>query len=474
MLNSKYFNLIIRMLIFFSSLVASLSILFSDEKLPGNLFLLPIIYSALILFIPSFTKLMFENIGLFALNISMVIRYLISPFLISFQGVTHIRSIIPTVESYNLATNLMIYEVVIIFFVFQLLYKKFYTIEANSKDFINEEKSKNITGWLFIALCLLLALVYPEILSRYTFVFTAEQLKSKDLGIDVASIIPLLFQLGILILTISLFNIIYKKYLKKNHYKYVVLAIITVVLTSSFIMGTSRFSIVLPLVTGLYMIFLLFNRHRKTISLISILAIFLVIILSSVLKSETINPSNSNDNFASNINDNLQLYFSGVNNVAIAVETKRIYKPFQLESITGDITRNIALVNSFFQNDKSALNDYNVTFYGGGFSRDQILPMIGQGFLYFGFILSPVFSVIILLCLMYFDSKILKTDNFFMLYIYVYIALKYGLFMMSNFTNLISFLTNNFLILFLLFKLNEVLINSFNRTVSKEVYYEHR
>src|SRR5699024_12134007 len=124
------------------------------------------------------------------------------------------------------------------------------------------------TGWLFIALCLLLALIYPEILSRYTFVFTSEQLKSKDLGIDVASIIPLLFQLGILILTISLFNIIYKKYLKKNHYKYVVLAIITVVLTSSFIMGTSRFSIVLPLVTELYMIFLLFNSHSMTIILI--------------------------------------------------------------------------------------------------------------------------------------------------------------------------------------------------------------
>src|SRR5699024_4586070 len=239
---------------------------------------------------------------------------------------------------------------------FQFTYKRFYSINLGKEECI--EGKKNIIGWLFIVLCFLLAFVYPEILSRYTFVFTAEELKSKALETDILSIIPLLFQLGVLILTISLFNLIYKRYQKKNRYRYVIMGTVLVLISSSFVIGTSRFSIILPLVTGLYMIFLLFKRYRNSTIIISIIAISFVLILSTALKSETLSSSNSSSgSFTSDLNDDLQLYFSGINNVAIAVETNNIYPHFDLGSITSDITRSVVLLNSVFKNDKSALTD---------------------------------------------------------------------------------------------------------------------
>lgn len=469
MLKNKYLNLFVRISIFSVGLIVSLITLFSKEQLPNHLFLVPLIYSIFILILPNFTKPMFENIGLFALNISMLIRYLVSPLLISYEGITYSKSMIPSQESFYMATNLMLYEMIIIFIVFQLTHKKFYFVNCDIKGDI---KAKiNIVGWLFIIFCLSLAFIYPEIISRYTFIFTADELKSKTLETEVISTIPLLFQLAILVLTISLVNIIYKRYKKMERYSYVLLTMVIVLLTSSFIMGTSRFSVVLPLAIGFYMMFILFKKYRKFISIASITAVLFVIVLSSVLKTETLSTPNSlNGGPVNNLSDNLQLYFSGVNNVAIAVETNKIYPHFDFDSIGADVSRSVVLVNSFFQSDKSALTDFNITFYSGGAARDQILPIIGQGYLYFGFLLSPVLSLTILLMLMYFDSKVMKINSLYLRYIYAYIALKYGLFMMTNFTNLLSFFTNNFLILLVLFKVNDILIST-KKGVSK---YEHR
>src|SRR5690625_2665409 len=227
---------------------------------------------------------MFENIGLFALNVSMIIRYLISPLLISLNGIAYTKSMLPSQDSYNLAIFLMLYEVIIVFCVFQLTYRKFYKVDESVKNHI--EGKQNIAGWLFVIFCFSLIFIYPDILSRYTFVFTAEELKSKTLEVDIASIIPLLFQLGMLVLTISLFNMFYKKYRANKNYSYVIITVIIVLITSSFIMGTSRFSVVLPLATGLYMVFLLFKKYRKSISIISILVILVVVLFSSILKSK--------------------------------------------------------------------------------------------------------------------------------------------------------------------------------------------
>ncbi|MCJ0929717.1 oligosaccharide repeat unit polymerase [Virgibacillus halodenitrificans] len=467
MIKKNQLNIILRLFIFLTGIFVTFKVINSLNELPNTYFLIPLIYSILIVLFPSMTKYMFNYIGILALNIGMAIRYLISPLIISYSGIEMSRGIYPFVESYNIAINLMIYEMMAIFLIYQLLYKKFYNINyKRRKDLIGDN---NVCGWLFIILCIGVIIIFPEVMSRYSFVLTAEELKSKELQANIISFVPLLIQLGTLVLTMSFINVIYKYYSKNNKFIFVLISIGVVFIISSFIIGTSRFSVVLPLVTGLYMIYILFSKYKKVVTLISSFVVLFIILSTTLLKTSTIySEAVTLKDFFMQLNSNLQLYFSGVTNVAIAAQTSDIYNSFNLESILSDLFRSIVLLNSFFNGTSSALTDFNIVFYNGGLARDQILPMIGQGYLYFGFLFAPVFSIISLILLMYFDSKIIRIDSVIEKYIYAYVSLKFGLFMMANFTILLSFLTNYYLILLVIFKINSKLFNK-----QREVKYEH-
>lgn len=463
-----HFNVILRILIFLIGITVTFTVINSSNTLPNSYYLVPLIYSVLIIIFPSITRYMFKNIGLLALNISMIIRYLLSPLLISFNGIEMIRGIYPIESSYNIGVNLILYELILVFIIFQLFYKKFYV--TNNVRQANIYWRKNILGWVFILICLGIIMIYPELLGRYSFILTTSELKSKSLEIDIISFLPLLVQLGTLILTLTIINIIYKYYSSSERFIFVLLSILTVFIISSFIIGTSRFSVVLPLVTSLYVIYIVFSKYKKQIAIISICIVLFTVLSTSILKASTISSEEATiTDFLVELNSNLQLYFSGVSNVAIAVQTSNIYTSYNYESIISDTLRSVVLVNSFFKSSSSALVDFNVVFYNGGLARDQILPMIGQGYLYFGFFLSPLFSIMTLILLMYFDSKTIKTSSIMYKYIYAYISLKFGLFMMTNITNLLSFLTNYFLILFIIFYINDKLTK-----YNYEVLYENR
>lgn len=464
----NHFNIVLRIFIFILGIFISFNLIYSTQQVPRTLFLIPLIYSLLIMVFPSITKYMFSYLGLLALNITMLLRYLISPLLISINGIQVIGAMYPLEISYTTGINLMLYEIIVIFIVFQLLHKRFYNMDSINK--IEITRKPNVTGWLFILFCIGIVIIYPEILGRYSFVLTTNELKSKDFGIDIISFLPLLFQLATLVLTISLINIVYIRYKSNPKFIQVISALMITIIISSFIIGTSRFSVVLPLITGLYIIYLLFSKYRRPVIMISVISVVFIILSTSVLKASTIYSGNSTLNsFFNELNSNLQLYFSGVTNVAISVQTNYIYNSFNVESILSDLFRSVVLINSIFHGSSSALIDFNVTFYNGGLARDQILPMIGQGYLYFGFMLAPIFSVSALIILMYFDSKVMSSHKLMYKFIYVYTSLKLGLFMMTNFTNLLSFLTNYFFVLFLIFYVNDKFVRQ-----QSEVQYEYQ
>ena len=81
-------------------------------------------------------------------------------------------------------------------------------------------------------------------------------------------------------------------------------------------------------------------------------------------------------------------------------------------------------------------------FYKTTGVADQIVPILGQGYLYFGTILAPIFSVIGLIVVMFLDKMVFRTKSVFTLYILSYFCLKFSMLFMSNATILTSFFTN--------------------------------
>ena len=251
---------------------------------------------------------MFNNLGITIVNLTMLLRYVISPLLISFYGsniqigTTVLRSI------QNQAINLMLYEMIVLFIVFAVFHKYFY-FEKSSFNKINAKP--NLFGWIFVLLAIGLAILQPSSIGRYSFIWSASELNNNELA-DV-SLFALLVQLAQVVLTINILNIILN-IIKKTKYFYLYLSIIVIVISASFIIGTSRSSVILPLIAGLFTIYILYKNYRRIISFLSTCLIVLIIVISTLLKQNTtISTGRSlyhSAGLLENLNTDIQIYLS--------------------------------------------------------------------------------------------------------------------------------------------------------------------
>lgn len=448
-----------RIIVLILSLISVISIMLSDVQLPNNLIVLPLLFVCLYFLLPMFSRYMFNNIGITIVNITMLIRYVISPLLMSVYGVNVDIGMSTSIGSQTKAINLMIFEMVVIIITFCILHKRFY---SNKNEFREMKAKSNLFGWAFVLFSFVIVLSNPEVLARYTFIWSASQLKSKDV-VESVSLFFLIVQLAQIVVTIGVINWMYKFYEYNKNIIWLFLSFIVIGISSSFITGTSRFSIILPLVTGLFTIYILYKNYRKVIIILSVGMSLLLIAVSTLLKQNTIT-SQSNTSIAEsnstfeNLNTDLQLYFSGVSNVAHSIDTSNIYAPFQFDAIIAELFRSVIYLNSLFGQHASSLTLFNEVFYQRPLVSDQILPMIGQGYLYFGPYLAPILSVISIILVMVLDKKIYKSDSVFKIYIMSYLCIKLSLFFMANATIQMSFFTNFFIILLIISYLNKKFI----------------
>lgn len=448
-----------RIIVLILSLISILSIMISDVQLPNNLIALPLLFMCLYFLLPMFSRYMFNNIGITIVNITMLIRYVISPLLMSIYGVNVGIGMSTSLGSQTKAINLMLFEMIVIIVTFCLLYKRFY---SSKTEFRKMEAKPNLFGWAFVLLSFVVVLFNPEVLARYTFIWSASQLKSKDV-VDSVSLFFLIVQLGQIVATIGVLNWIYRFYEYNKNIIWLFLSFIVIGMSSSFITGTSRFSIILPLATGLFTIFILYKNYRRLIIILSVVMSLLLIVVSTLLKQNTIATQGNTSTAKSssifeNLNTDLQLYFSGVSNVAHSIDTSYVYAPFQFDAIISELFRSVVFLNSLFGQHQSALTSFNEVFYQRPLVSDQILPMIGQGYLYFGPYLAPILSFISIILVMVLDKKIYKSDSVFKIYIMSYLCIKLSLFFMANATIQMSFFTNFFIILLMISYLNKKFI----------------
>ena len=264
------------------------------------------------------------------------------------------------------AINLMLFEMIVIIVTFCLLYKRFYSSKI---EFRKMEAKPNLFGWAYVLLSFVVVLFNPEVLARYTFIWSASQLKSKDV-VDSVSLFFLIVQLGHVVATIGVLNWIYRFYEYNKNIIWLFLSFIVIGISSSFITGTSRFSIILPLSTGLFTIFILYKNYRKLIVILSVGMSLLLIAVSTLLKQNTIatqgntSTAKSSSTFE-NLNTDLQLYFSGVSNVAHSIDTSYVYAPFQFDAIISELFRSVVFLNSLFGQHQSALTSFNEVFIIG-------------------------------------------------------------------------------------------------------------
>ena len=104
----------------------------------------------------------------------------------------------------------------------------------------------------------------------------------------------------------------------------------------------------------------------------------------------------------------LNAYFAGPFNVNNAIHMKETHSLGFL-SLFYDLLRNFPVVNHYIDVSRSTVGVY-ASYLGRG---DQILPIVGQSMIYFGYLFTPLLSIISVVLVRFFDYKYFSSLRFF-------------------------------------------------------------
>ncbi|MED2972872.1 O-antigen ligase [Fictibacillus sp. B-59209] len=452
-------NLALRIVIFsISFLVSIISLASYPPQGYKMVFLLPLTYGLLILILPSITRFMIKNAGLLIFNIVTFVRYVILVLVGVLTDFSIWRGIPPGSTYLKSAILVMFIEMITVFIFIQIISKRYY---SSTKMQVSNERviNKNINSFilnLFILLGIISVILFPEIISKLRFVTNLDDFTEYQRNdFPLFGLFELLFNIARILVVLSIIVYWKKKHELTGKFKYVFYSIGISLLNLLIVTGLSRFSILISAVAILYFLAKLFNKHKKLIFSSLMTGIIFSVTIVSLYKffgrSEN-NSSNYND--LAWWSDTLQMYFSGPKNVAIALTMNDRFDINIVIQILVDLFSSVAGIAGILHPNFSTVGLYNLTYYGSTVSVDQIVPIVGQGFFYFGYIGSFIPSIIAVWLMMKFDKKAALTNNPYSSYAYYFIATWFGALMMVNWTILFSHFINTFVLLMIIIKVN--------------------
>jgi hypothetical protein len=456
-------NLSLRIIIFSISILVSI-ITWVSYLPPGYemVSLLPLTYGLLILLLPSITRTMIKNAGLLIFNIVAFVRYVILIFIGALSGFSIWRGISPGPTYLNSAVLIMFIEMISVFIFMQVMSKRYYSsakIQVSNEKVINVNINSFVLRF-FILLGVIAVILFPEIISKFRFVTNLDEFTTYQRNdIPLFGLFELLFNMARILIVLSLVVFWKKRYELTGKTKYILYSIGISLLNLLIVTGLSRFSILISAVASLFFLTKLFVKYKKVIFSSIMTGILFSITIVSIYKFFGRNENNSS-NYSDLAwwSDTLQMYFSGPKNVAIALTMNDSIDINVAIQIIRDLFASVAGIAGILNQNLSTVGLYNLTYYGSTVSVDQIVPVIGQGVFYFGYIGSFIPSIIAVWLMMIFDKKATLTNNPYSSYAYYFIATWFGAAMMVNWTILFSHLVNTFVLLMIIIKVNDRII----------------
>jgi len=405
---------------------------------------------------------MIKNIGLLIFNIVAFFRYVILVLVGALSEFPIWRGIPPGPTYIESAILIMFIEMIAVFIFIQIFSKKYYSsakIQAHYEKVINININSFVLR-LFILLGLISILLFPEITSKFNFVTNIDNFSEYQRSdFPLFGLFELLFNMARILVVLSIVVYWKRKYESSGKFKYVLYSIGISFLNLLIVTGLSRFSILMSAMASLYFLTKLFNKHKKVIfSSLTTGILFSVTVVSIYKFFERDINNSTNYNDLAWWSDTLQMYFSGPKNVAIALTMNDSVNINVIVQILTDLFSSVAGVAGILNPNLSTVGLFNLTYYGSTVSVDQVVPIIGQGVLYFGYIGSCIPSIIAIWLMMIFDKQAALTTNPYSSYAYYFIATWFGATMMVNWTILFSHFINTGVLLMIIIKVNDHLI----------------
>ncbi len=311
---------------------------------------------------------------------------------------------------------------------------KWYLKDSNT----NEVKTNNYDSYssksdvvvCFVLVFFIISLMQPQVFNNWHFILLLGS-ETEVIKSDSTSLMELIASISLwnffLLLPVPIFcKIITNRKIAENT-KYLLSVIVFFICYGLFINGTSRASVIFPLVTAYLILLNVFPNKRKQSNIVFLSLIISVFVLITVWKFYTRIGRIATENSLEDTIGTMDIYFQGFSNMGKAVVAKMNSGVIISPSIFfNDILRNVPILSKLTSRSVSS-SQYFLDVWG---RNDQVIPAAGNGLFYFGYILSPIVSVFQISVAHNFEKRALNTKMFSskVINMYICVMLTYGCF----------------------------------------------
>lgn len=391
------------------------------------------------------------------------VRMFILPLFIGIFGMPNYESISSNVLlNIDKSIFLQCYEflAIVLFMSLNKKYNNLYIrkhINIKIFDDLNITKNSRRTIRIITAIITLIVIMYPQLLSKFRPLFFENEgkfIEWKIYNSQAMNNIPsIVYYISTWILIIVKILIVYiaivhlkKISVKQNKEKKYILLSIFIISSLILIITDDKAGNFFSCIAMVLLLMKLYpNKKRyikKILTIVILIAIFIFIVIS-----------NKDDNFANTMILKMNAYFSGSINIAGASIMPR---ENLLEYFIGDTLRSIPLIKGLFTDMNMSYILFNKYLGLDTIYNSQILPCIGQGYFYFGYIGAPILSLIIVklgfIC--YKKSKTIEDTLGYFIYSNILVFLSVGV-VLYDFFLTFSLITQYCIPIVILYKLSK-------------------
>lgn len=431
-------------------------------------FLVPFLYGICIIFSPRIEFINFDNIGPTILNVTMLIKYSITPLVSHLGDHYYWIGVKPDSEYLNLAVLFTIIELLTLFFTINFLIKKGIG-NTNINDSKNTSDSKMINRtlihFIFVIISLIIVVIFPQTIADQRFIFNQSNLGTLvRIDFPLSGLFTTIFNFGRYCAVLLVINYFYKKNLKKESFFNLFGAFLPVIINSLFTSNLSRLNLLVPLISFVSIIYFLFDSkkmRRITIKALIYMCVFLVLYMSVV---KFFGVGRGNEGNGGNLywwGDTLNMYFSGVKDTAIGIKAlpyiKEHFIILRPTLFFNDTLSHIIGISNFIDQSHTSTILYNYIYFGSSISKSQIVPNIVEGYYYFGYLLFLLPMFLTIMCY-HLNNKFKLNSKIDMKFAYQYSSLFCGMMLMVNYSMIISYFINVTLLFAIISIINKKMI----------------
>lgn len=453
--NESFIVKMFRILSVIVAIISAFMAIFSNIEY--SLWILPLTY-AIGMFLLGNKNLIKFTPGIITLNIVMFMRYAVLPLIMYIDG-SPMSKYSPQLDYMQEAIIVMWVELIVILatlFFTGLYYKNRYPLlESDNKPIqFNQMKYGSIICILGVGLCVAMIIRYPHLIGGMELLTQGYLSNEVDIS-SVSGVVGIIWKAWTIWLGIYFIYLIKQKNLKGGWLTFFILVGIGLIVLISFIGQTtiSRWYSVVTFCAVYFCVIRIFPEKRVHVTRLTMIPAIILLLIVTIYKNTAY--LDTEDGMLRYINEifdvsTLNSYFAGPFNVNNAIHMKETHS-LNLSSVFYDLLRNFPIINHYIDVSSSTVGAY-ANYLGRG---DQILPIVGQSMIYFGYLFTPLLSIISIILVRFFDYKYLKSTSID-IYIYAFTACWIGLATILNFTICVSWFYVTIVPAFLLVKLTEL------------------